>query len=379
MACQGIHAQTVAKKPAALTRTDIETLSEKPNQGIDWDWLYAALEAATTADRKDLLKQLIVSPREDLACEAAGYGIRQGDAGLAEIIGLQIANWSAGCQSGVLGSVMNTRPVLLEIPRALARAAPIDDHARQADGGDPPVDPVGIAALLLQNFGSASDRQILPGLVRRDPRSAGSWLAVSGAGVVTPELAELGSSTYQDQNVNLLARVAAASALESVDSRAAEFAVSQMQGFLSRLEHEGFAEMLPQVFRSHPAGKELDDWVYWSKNATILRTLMVLRGSAVGPLVLKNLGSANDHIRIVCATIAAIRWPEQLLLASQGLFSEREYAGLMAAVAIRHPELASQAQGRTTPSQFEDAKAQITKSGTWGISPFAGTLQVFWK
>jgi hypothetical protein len=51
----------------------------------------------------------------------------------------------------------------------------------------------------------------------------------------------------------------------------------------------------------------------------------------------------------------------------------------MAAVAIRHPELAGRAQGRTTPSQFEDAKAQIARSGARGISPGAGTIQVFWK
>jgi hypothetical protein len=51
----------------------------------------------------------------------------------------------------------------------------------------------------------------------------------------------------------------------------------------------------------------------------------------------------------------------------------------MAAVAIRHPELAGRAKGRTTPSQFEDAKAQIARSGARGISPGAGTIQVFWK
>jgi hypothetical protein len=106
---------------------------------------------------------------------------------------------------------------------------------------------------------------------------------------------------------------------------------------------------------------------------------MVPKGTAIGPLVLKNLDSANEHIRAVCATVAAIRWPEQLLQTNQGRFSDREYAGLIASVAIRHPELASRAQGRTTPSQFEDAKAQIAKSSISGISGFAGTLQVFWK
>jgi len=220
---------------------------------------------------------------------------------------------------------------------------------------------------------------MVPKLAARQPWSTGAWLALAEIGAVTPEIARLGSATYQDQSISLLARVAAASALESLDSRAAEFAVSQLQTYLTRFEHEGSAEMLPQVLQAHPAGKEFDDWVYWSKNATILRTLMVLRGSAVGPMVLKNLSSANEHIRIVCAAIAAIRWPGELLQASQGLFSDREFAGLMAAVAIRRPEFTGRAQGRTTPSQFAEAKAQIEKSGAWGISPFAGTIEVFWK
>ena len=379
VACQGLNAQTAQAKPPVITRADIESLSARPRQPIDWNWFYGALDATPREGREALLKQLIASPREDLASEAAGYGIREGDAGLAGTIGSHIVTWSAGCQSGVLGSVMNARPVLLEIPRALVREALTGDQIVQVDGGDQPVDAVGIAALLLENFGSGSDREMLAQLVGRQPWSTGSWLALADAGMTTPELAQVGSATYQDQHINLLTRVAAASALEPLDSRAAEFAFSQLQSFLTRLQHEGAAEMLPQVFQPNPAGKEFDDWAYWTKYATILRTLMVLKGSAVGPLVLKNLGSANEHIRVVCATVAAIRWPEQLLQTNQGLFSDREYAGLMAAVAIRHPELAGRAQGRTTPSQFEDAKAQIAKSGTWGISPFAGTLQVFWK
>jgi hypothetical protein len=379
VACQDINAQKAQNRAAALTRADVEALSAQSDLRIDWNWFYGALNATPREDREALLKLLIASPREDLASEAAGYGIRQGDAGLAGAIASQIVGWSAGSQSGVLGSVINTRPIMLEIPRALVQAALSGDQSAHVDGGDPPVDAVGLAALLLETFGSGSDRNMLSKLVVRQPGSTGLWLALADAGVTTPELTQLGSATYQDQHINLLARVAAASALEPVDGRAAEFAFSQLQLFLTRLQHEGAAEMLPQVFQPNAAGKEVDDFVYWSKYATILRTLMVLKGSAIGPLVLKNLDSANEHIRIVCAAVAAIRWPEQLLQISQGRFSDREYAGLMAAVAIRHPELASRAQGRTTPTQFEDAKAQIAKSGTFAISPFAGTLQVFWK
>jgi hypothetical protein len=310
---------------------------------------------------------------------AAVSGILQGDADLADAVSSRVAGWSADCQSGILGDVTDRRPVLIAIPRSLAAAALTGNPVGPSGDKERPPDPVGSAALLLEVFGTHSDRDMLPKLVGRYPWSAGAWLALADAGSVTPQIVRLGSATYQDQSITLLARVAAASALEPVDSRAAEFAVSQLQTYLTRFEHEGGAEMLPQVLQPHPAGKQFDDWVYWSKNATILRTLMVLRGSAVGPMVLRNLASANEHIRIVCAAIAAIRWPEELLQANQGLFSDREWAGLMAAVATRHPEFAARAQGRTTPSQFDDAKAQIAKSGAWGISPFAGTIQVFWK
>jgi hypothetical protein len=378
--CQCLCAQVVPKRPVALTQADVEALSAAgPRQSIDWNWLAGALDATPREDRQGFLKQLIASPREDLACSLAAYGILQGDAGLVETVSSRIADWSADCQSGILGDVTDKRPVLIEIPRSLAAAAITGSPIRQSGDKDRPPDPVGSAALLLGIFGTSSDRDMLPKLAGRYPWSAGSWLALADVGIITPELTQLGSATYQDDHINLLARVAAASALESVDGRAGEFAISQLQTYLTRLEHEGVAEMLPQVFQPHPAGKEFDDWMYMSKYATILRALMVLKSSTVGPMVLKNLASANDHIRIVCGTVAAIRWPEQLLQASQGLFSDREYAGLMAAVAIRHPELTSRAQGRTTPSQFEDAKAQIGKSGTRGISPGAGTIQVFWK
>jgi hypothetical protein len=229
------------------------------DQRIDWNWFYGALNATPRENREGLLKQLVASPREDLACEVAAYGIRQGYASLEGIISSQIANWSAQCQSSLIGGVTNTRRVLLDIPRALVRAALTGDQIRRDDGGDPPLDALGSAALLLENFGSRPDRDMLSKLVGRCPCSAGSWLALADAGVTTPELTQLGSATY---HVNLLARVAAASALEPVDSRAAEFAFSQLQLFLTRLQHEGSAEMLPQVFQPNPAGKEVDDWVY---------------------------------------------------------------------------------------------------------------------
>lgn len=378
--CQCLCAQPAPKRPAPLTRADIEALSVAgPPRWTDWNWFYGALDATPAEDREAFLKQLIVSPIEDVACGVAAYGIQQGNAGLAEAVSFRVAGWSVNCQSGLIGMATDKRPVLLEVPRALVRAALAADQIRQVEGGDPHFDPAGEAALLLGIFGTRADGDMLPKLVAREPWLTGSWLALAHVGTLTPEIARLGSATYQDRSINLLARVAAASALESVDGRAAEFAISQLQTYLTRLEHEGGAEMLPQVFQPHPAGKEFDDFIYMSKNATILRTLMVLKGSAVGPMVLKNLASANDHIRIVCATVAAIRWPEQLLETSQGLFSDREYAGLMAAVAIWHPELAGRAQGRTTPSQFENAKAEIAKFGARGISPGAGTLQVFWK
>ncbi len=380
VACQYLHAQAVAQKSRALTQADVEALSAARAPGrLDWNWLFAALKATPSHDREGFLKQLIASPREDLACGLAAYAILEGETELTDAISSRAPDWSADCQSGLLGDVTDKRPVLLEVPRSLLVSALKGSPIAQSGDKDRPLDPVGSAALLLEIFGTRADNEMLSRLVGRYPWSAGSWLALADAGTVTPELARLGSATYQDQSMNLPARVAAASALESVDSRAAEFAVSQLQTYLTRFEHEGFAEMLPQVFQPHPAGKEFDDFIYSLKNATILRTLMVLRGSAVGPMVLKSLGSANEHIRIVCATAAAIRWPELLLQATQGLFSDSEYAGLMAAVAIRHPELAAKAQGRTTPSQFEDAKARIGKSGTRGISPGAGTLQVFWK
>lgn len=73
IACQGLSAQGEPKRPVALTRADANALSAAgPNQRIDWNWLNGALDATPREDRQGLLKQLIASPREDLACGARG-------------------------------------------------------------------------------------------------------------------------------------------------------------------------------------------------------------------------------------------------------------------------------------------------------------------
>jgi hypothetical protein len=136
LVCPCISAQTAQHKPVALTQADVETLSTRaPNQPIDWNWFYGAIGATPAEDREGVLKQLIASPREDLACEAAVYGIGHGYAALEGVISAQVSNWSPQSQSGLIGVVTNKRPVWLEIPRAVVRGGadrrPEEERRRQ--------------------------------------------------------------------------------------------------------------------------------------------------------------------------------------------------------------------------------------------------------
>jgi hypothetical protein len=50
-ASQSFDAQAVEAKRPVMTRADIDALSATPRQRVDWNWFYAALNAAAPGDR----------------------------------------------------------------------------------------------------------------------------------------------------------------------------------------------------------------------------------------------------------------------------------------------------------------------------------------
>jgi hypothetical protein len=377
-----VHAQEARNRQALLSDAEITSLATEPNPKFDPTRLSKTLAAKEPAERKAILKKLIASRSEYVAWDATEDAIRGNDTELASVIASQIANWSAPPQASVIAIILDQtrerRVAFLDVPRSFIREKLTNPLVGKVEDEDLPLDPLGEAALLLSNSGATTDRQLLLQLVQQAPQSPGAWLAIAHAGNLDAPRALLASDVYQDEHGYILARVAAASALEPHDPKAASFALSQIEAFFTRYEHHDIAYSIGAAMQSKDGrGPEADDFIYWMKHFSMLKSLMVLKGNSVAPLVMRQLRSVSPPVRNVCAAVAALRWPDQLLQAGQGLFDDREYAALLAAIAIRYPERAGLVQGRTTPSRFSEATHQLD---TLGAAAFGGAiLQGFWE
>ena len=81
------------------------------------------------------------------------------------------------------------------------------------------------------------------------------------------------------------------------------------------------------------------------------------------------LNSRNEDVRGLCAIVAARRWPDELLKAGQGSFSDLEYPDLLAIIALYHPELAGLAAAKITPARMQKAKSHVDLVGVGALGP----------
>jgi hypothetical protein len=177
-----------------------------------------------------------------------------------------------------------------------------------------------------------------------------------------PSRARLASSIYRDEKLPLPLRVAAASALQSIDSQAVLFANSQMDSFLGRFAGQGLGPMAAIQQPKRPAAGSSEYGSYVADSA-ILSALAVLKTAAAERTVFQYITAPNELIRNWCGAVAAARWPEKLLTLGQGSFSDQEYADLLAFTALKHPSLASEAESLVAAGQIEKSRSRIVEFG----------------
>jgi hypothetical protein len=208
------------------------------------------------------------------------------------------------------------------------------------------------------------------------PKASSVWMAAAHAGAMDPARARLAISVYKDSTAPLGARVAAATALESVDPAATAFAVNEIEAFLLRFADRDAGSMVAAATQLKAGSRSKEDLKYFWFNSHILIALRILKAPAAEQLTFRYLTARHESIRNFCGVVAALRWPERLLQAGQGTFSGRDYANLMAIVALKHPSLTS-VSSRVTPKQMEEAKIEVTNTGVAVFGPVAGALALF--
>jgi hypothetical protein len=245
-----------------------------------------------------------------------------------------------------------------------------------AEPADFQVQTVGIAAMLLAKTGTPADHQLLLDLASLGPKSWGVWLALAAAQAADLPRAKIASSIYQDASVSMAVRVAAASALESLDSQALAFAIAQVQAFLDQYSDQDEGRMLADAMQADRTSRTTSEasvkYGAFLSKIPLLGALFVLRADSAQQITFKYLNARNQSIRNVCTLAAVVRWPDRWLKTGQGSFSDKVYADLLAIAASYHPELAGAIHAMITPARMATAQSRVANMGLGTITPAGG-------
>lgn len=368
-----LHSQPQENAKPVSNIKEILVLAAQPKAEVDYHEVFRVLDALNLAERKSALEQLIGSANQGLAVTAADIAARNHNLDSVPLIASSITSWSPYNQTAVLQRLPLLGDDFLEIPRRLVRS--ILQGAQQTEQANTHSEPAGIAALLLARKPDPADRQLLLALAEVRSRSWGVWMAIANAGAMDHTRVELASRAYNDSTVPIITRVAAAAALEPFDSRAAAFATAQLQSFLTKFGNNDMGQML--VDARQETSDAPSEYLELRTRFQLLSAMLVLKAEAAHELTFRFLSATNGEIRIHCGIVAALRWPDEFLKSGQGMFSDSEYADLLAVVVQHHPDQFHAAAVRITSSRMATAKSRIDRLGLGGFGLPGTILGIF--
>ena len=360
-------------RPVAVTTVaQLLALCNDPKTIVDTTKVNQVLKSLGPEDLKNTERQLVVCPNAEIAIMAAYGRIGAHDTDSAALIASHISEWPKS-QTGLLQQIAKDREPFMEVPRGLVRST--IKSGKVVEPPDSPLEPVGMAAILLAKTGNPADRQMLLDLAQWRPKSWGVWLAIAYAGAMDVAHAKLAYPVYQDTNAPIAARVAAAAALEPFDAQALAFATTQIQSYLTQYADQDMVRFLAQSTLDwrHGPNEANRTWHQYQSTFHLLAALIVLKADAAQQLTFRYLNARDWYTRNLCANEAALRWPDRLMKTGQGSLNDREYGDLLAFIAQRHPEQAGAAAVQITPDRMAKAKAEVATIGL-GTLDFPGNI-----
>jgi hypothetical protein len=373
-----VAAQTRHPKQVSSV-AELLALAADPKTDFDAMQVFRFLAALPNGEERAVEHQLLRLPHERLIAAVLVHVLNTRDSDAAEVIASQVSGWAPTTQLSALDVAGVARGPFLAIPRTLLRDA--IGGAKISAAADVSTDVIGDASIVLARTGSPTDLKMIQTVAGLQPRSWGVWMALAYWDGMNASLTAVAESVFQDPSAALPLRLAAATALEPFDNKAAAYAVDQVQLYLTQFGGQDAAAFLSEAIRAsgkNGLGPAALQYATFEKNMPMMSALLVLKAEAIHQLTIENLNAKNQLIRRLCGIVAARRWPADLLKAGQGLFSSKEYLNLAATITIYRPEQAAAAARVAAAEKMSAAKSLIMKSGLGVVLPEAGgTLSHF--
>ena len=332
--------------------------------------VYEELTSRDPKERAEAFRALTASADETMAAMAARSLLQDRSPDSATVISARITKWSEPNQLAVLQELQNlgVDDSSIQIPREVLREKGAQKNADKKSAALTALD---VAAVLMANSPSPADRSLLANAVRAHPYSRGLWLAIAAQDTIEPGDLALAESVYKNAEVPGLIRAAAATAVANKNQDAAAFVLNEISTFLTRFSNRSLEAMVVEAYSSKEAKESI---IYYRQQVRLLGMLRFLRIPASESLTLKHLSAQNQEIRMILGLVTAMRWPERLLRANEGAFSNSEYESLLVAVSLLHPLQTSPVEAKVGSVRLIEARNRLDKHGFVGVFGAPGTV-----
>jgi len=289
--------------------------------------------------------------------------------------------WSDASQCGVLHELIypNRSPHLIEIPRDFLRK-------KIADGTFPEYRPgssmsaIDVAASILAKSGEAADKKLVREAGAVFPKSRLIWLCLARWNETTTDERARAVATYSDESIGLPIRLAAATAIATVDASAAQFVTEQLQEILTQyasLEPIDLATLMKDAYVNDDRAAAAA-YIRHGDKVALLSTLRFLETDVAKQLTFEYLKSPNMYIRSILQLTAAIRWPSKLIETLDPSEEVDDYVKLMAAIALYHPEMHDSVRKKVSESEFDACLERLRKGGIGIVFLLSGNIVNGW-
>jgi hypothetical protein len=332
---------------------------------------YQLLLGLKAEERDRGLLQVLSRGDEEFAAMAASQLISYRSANIVELTIRQFPKWSESAAAMVLQAVKEQEdPKLLEIPRTFLNAQ-LNRYPKGWPEGTR-ANAIFIAALTLNRKGTSGDKDIVRKLILQNGNLRESWLILLDSNQADEEEIAMAKSVYSNAKVPAITRVLAAVVAAKRDNVAAEFAVSEISGFITRYQDQDVGVLMQRATSSETGRNE---YLAFQNQLLIVCVLQYFDTERAERLTLGAAGSKNLLIRDAAGLAAAVRWPLQLLRAGQGAFSDDEYVKVLAFTSIKHPQMLQEIMQREFDKKaFNQALRRLHEHGATSVFPIGTVL-----
>jgi hypothetical protein len=114
-----VHSRPQGNATAPSEIKEILAQAAQSRTIMDHQHVFRRLNTLNATDRKSALEQLIGSPNDDVAAEAARAALTEHDLDAGSLVASRIARWRPSLQLGVLQALAPLQDVFLQIPRRI--------------------------------------------------------------------------------------------------------------------------------------------------------------------------------------------------------------------------------------------------------------------